>query len=86
MAIILVGLDHRTAPVALREQLTLSGCALDMALNDLNALRAVTLLPGAVGSLGGIHESVIVSTCNRLEIYAATDDPEDGFAAIERFL
>jgi len=86
MAIILVGLDHRTAPVALREQLTLSGCALDMALNDLNALRAVTLLPDDVGSLGGIHESVIVSTCNRLEIYAATDDPEDGFAAIERFL
>lgn len=72
MPIHLIGFSHHTAPVALREQLSLSGCALDMALDKL----------GAAGD--EIHESVILSTCNRLEIYAVTGD--GGFSAIEGFL
>lgn len=86
MSIILVGLNHQTAPVALREQLSLSGCALDMALNDLNAQKAILSLPGGDRRPGGIHESVILSTCNRLEIYAVTADTGEGLAAIEDYL
>jgi glutamyl-tRNA reductase len=94
MPIILVGLNHRTAPVELREQLSLTGCALDMALNDLSAAKEAASLPGGGADadrlggepFGGIHESVILSTCNRLEVYANTADPAAGFAAIQSFL
>jgi len=86
VSLILVGLNHQTAPVALREQLSLSGCALDMALNDLGAQGASAMPPGIHDHVAGIHESIILSTCNRLEIYAMTGDVVGGFAAIEGFL
>jgi len=57
MSILLVGLNHRTAPLSLREPLALSGVALQSALDDLRGLP-------------NIQEAVILSTCNRLEIYA----------------
>jgi glutamyl-tRNA reductase len=86
VSLILVGLNHQTAPVALREQLSLSGCALDMALNDLGVQGASASPPGINEHLAGIHESAILSTCNRLEIYTMTGDVAGGFAAIEGFL
>lgn len=86
MSIILVGLDHHTAPVALREQFSLSGCALDSALNELTTRQALSSLPDEHAQFGGIHECVILSTCNRLEIYATTGNPASAFIAIERFL
>ena len=86
MSIILVGLNHHTAPVALREQLSLSGCALDLALTDLNAIRSGPERSNGHASSGGIHESVTLSTCNRLEVYSVTGDAAAGFAAIEGFL
>jgi glutamyl-tRNA reductase len=86
MPVILVGLNHRTASVAVREQLSLSGCTLDMALNDLSATQEIASLPDDGDQFGGIHECVILSTCNRLEIYASTPDSEGGFAAIQSFL
>jgi glutamyl-tRNA reductase len=86
VSLILVGLNHHTAPVALREQLSLSGCALDLALNDLNAIKSGTERPNGHAPSGGIHESVILSTCNRLEVYAVTGDVAAGFAVIEGFL
>ena len=57
MSVVLLGVDHHTASVALRERLTLSGCALRTALEDLQATAMVT-------------EAVLLSTCNRLEVYA----------------
>jgi glutamyl-tRNA reductase len=78
MSIILVGLNHRTAPVELREQLSMAGCGLGMALEELRA-RAST--EGAL-----LKESVILSTCNRLEVYAVAPEPEKGGEAIEHFL
>ncbi|HRL12996.1 MAG TPA: glutamyl-tRNA reductase, partial [Aggregatilineales bacterium] len=74
MSIILVGLNHRTAPVELREQLALSGCALHMALEELS----VAAPP--------IHEHVILSTCNRMEVYAVAGSVAEGWATIEKFL
>lgn len=86
VSVILVGLNHQTAPVALREQLSLSGCALDMALNDLNASKIAAAHLDGHAAFGGIHESVILSTCNRLEIYAVSGDAAGAFAAVESFL
>jgi glutamyl-tRNA reductase len=78
MSILLVGLNHRTAPVALREQFSLAECGAGRALHNLR---------GAASEIGVfLSESVIVSTCNRLEVYAAAPDVESGSNAIDHFL
>lgn len=82
MPVILVGLNHRTAPIELREQLSLAGCKLDAALDELSGRLPV----GGSGVSGALHEGVILSTCNRLEIYATANDAAAGWAAIEAFL
>lgn len=56
MQILLIGVNHRTAPVALRERL---------AFSEGQARRAADELRGQ----GALSEAVIVSTCNRSEIY-----------------
>jgi len=58
----LLGVSHRTAPVDLRERL-------DFSSRDLGAaVEAVAARPSMV-------ESVVLSTCNRSEIYVASTDP-----------
>jgi glutamyl-tRNA reductase len=58
----LLGVSHRTAPVDLRERL-------DFSSRDLGAaVEAVATRPSAA-------ESVVLSTCNRSEIYVASSDP-----------
>jgi glutamyl-tRNA reductase len=59
MSIVLIGLNHKTAPVALRERLAFS----ELACTD--GLRS--LVDGEI-----VQEGLIVSTCNRVEILAAT--------------
>ena len=59
--ILLVGLNHKTAPLEVREQLAFPRERLEQALPELRA------------SLG---EAAILSTCNRTEIYTVTSDPE----------
>jgi glutamyl-tRNA reductase len=71
MPILLVGLNHGTAPIELREQLALSGADLPRALAEL---------------ADHCSESVILSTCNRLEIYATVGDVDAAQGAIERLL
>ncbi|HEX4567696.1 MAG TPA: glutamyl-tRNA reductase [Vicinamibacterales bacterium] len=60
MKLVAVGVSHRTAPVELREAVDFSRTGFDAALTAL-ALRQVA------------REAVVVSTCNRAEIYAAAD-------------
>lgn len=79
MSIVLVGINYRTAPVELREVLALQGCALRMTLQELGQL---TVAPGEPA----VSEAVILSTCNRLEIYASARHPGETPAAIVRFL
>jgi glutamyl-tRNA reductase len=62
MALFAAGLSHKNAPVALREQLAL----------DEDKLRE--LLRDAVAA-GTLREAVIVSTCNRVELYGVADAP-----------
>lgn len=78
MSILLVGLNHRTAPVELREQFSLAGCGVSKALHDL---RGAALEQGS-----SLDEIVIVSTCNRLEVYAVAPAIEPGWEAVEHFL
>ncbi|HCE67926.1 MAG: glutamyl-tRNA reductase [Geobacteraceae bacterium GWC2_55_20] len=73
MNIIVVGLSHKTATVEIREKVAFSPNQMQKPLAEL------------VG-LDGIIEGVIVSTCNRVEIYATTRDIAGGIARIKRFL
>jgi glutamyl-tRNA reductase len=78
LAIVLVGLNHRTAPVEMREKLALAGCSLRMALEDLRAM--------AHEDDRQITEAVVLSTCNRLEVYAMVHSPAEGVDVLGRFL
>lgn len=73
MNIIVVGLSHKTASVDIREKVAFAPTQMDKPLR-------------AVVSLDDISEAVIVSTCNRVEIYAVTRDIAGGMARIKRFL
>jgi len=73
MHFFLLGLSHKTAPVDLRERL-------DFASRDLGAaVEALATRPSAA-------ESVVLSTCNRSEIYVASSDPERAREEITAFL
>ena len=61
MLLVCVGINHKLAPVELREQLAVPEKAVPSALHDL-------------AQATGIGECVVVSTCNRVEVYAAADD------------
>lgn len=74
MPIVVIGLNHRSAPVALRERFAFAEAALPVTLERLRAA-------------GIAEEAVILSTCNRVEIYAATAQAaEPACAALQRFL
>lgn len=60
MPFIALGLNHQTAPIALRETVAVDAGQLPEALKTLQALN-------------GVHEAAILSTCNRTEIYAHID-------------
>lgn len=62
MTLLAVGLNHRTAPLDLREQLAIPPRDLPDALRDLLSSPAV-------------DEAAILSTCNRIELYLAAADP-----------
>ncbi|MFQ5342095.1 MAG: glutamyl-tRNA reductase [Anaerolineae bacterium] len=78
MHLICVGFSHHTAPVELREQLAFSGSKLRAGLEHLRPANAEPPL--------NTHEAVILNTCNRLEIYALSQDADAGVARISRFL
>lgn len=73
MNIVVVGLSHKTANVEVREKLAFSPTQMEKPLSALLAL-------------DGITEGIIVSTCNRVEIYVTTRDIAGGIARVKRFL
>jgi len=73
MDVLVIGINHRTAPVEIRERVSFSGEEL---------LRSL----GRVLEYPEFTEDMIVSTCNRVEIYATTRDPEKGIVALKNFL
>ena len=73
MEILCLGLSHHTAPVELRER---------FAIPDGEIAAAATQLKTAPG----VSEAVVVSTCNRVEIYLAAEQAGAGFAAVSDYL
>lgn len=71
--IIIVGLNHDTAPVNVRERVAFDRSTLGESLRRLCALPSV-------------QEGVILSTCNRVEVVAAASDPNGAFEEIRVFL
>jgi glutamyl-tRNA reductase len=78
MNILVVGLNHRTAPVEVREKLAFSGGHLREALASLAERRA--------NNDPSCQEAVLLSTCNRTELYALVEDIHAGREALMRFL
>jgi glutamyl-tRNA reductase len=73
MHLFLLGVSHKTAPVDVRERL-------DFSSRDLGAaVEALATRPSAA-------ESVVLSTCNRSEIYVASENPERAREDIVAFL
>lgn len=73
MHIAVVGLSHRTAPVEIRERLSIPEQTMESSLQRLRSDEQVL-------------EASILSTCNRLEIYALLRHPELGISAVGDFL
>ncbi|BBO76542.1 glutamyl-tRNA reductase [Desulfosarcina widdelii] len=71
--IVLLGLNHKTASVHVRE------C---IAFTEDETERALSMLRDNAA----IGEAVLFSTCNRVELLMAVDDHEEGIAAAKRFL
>ena len=73
MNLLVVGLNHRSAPVEVRERLAFAKGKLG---------EATQLLLGATP----LHEAAILSTCNRVEIYAIAGNAAEAAGAVRRFL
>ncbi len=74
MPIVVIGLSHRTAPVAVRERFAFGEARIPAVLQTLR-------------ESGLADEAVILSTCNRVEMYVATSLPAArAFAELQEFL
>lgn len=73
MKFLIAGVNHKTAPVEVRERLAFHERSLEAALKDLTARP-------------GLAEGLILSTCNRVEIAVTADDGADPGAAVGQFL
>jgi len=71
--IVLIGLNHKTAPLAVREKI-FAGCQEEKDL--LSSLR----------SINGVGEVLYLSTCNRIEIIASVEETEDAGKSLNDFL
>jgi glutamyl-tRNA reductase len=73
MDVLVVGINHKTAPVEIREKLSFSEEEIGRSL-------------GRLLKLPEFAENMILSTCNRVEIYSATHDVEKGTVVLKNFL
>ncbi len=73
MNIVVVGLSHKTAPVEIREKVAFEADNLEQRLAQVLALPTIS-------------EAMIVSTCNRVELYAATTRPGEACVELQRFI
>ncbi len=71
--IVIVGLNHRSAPIEVRESVAVENSYVREALSRLRELPS-------------IHEGVILSTCNRVEVVATASDHFAAFTSIKNFL
>jgi glutamyl-tRNA reductase len=60
--LLVLGISHKTAPVAVRERLSVTDPQIERML-------------GALGESEHVHEAAVLSTCNRTEVYVVVGDP-----------
>lgn len=73
MSLVVIGLNHRTVPLALLERMTIDDSRLAKALHD-------------VASREFVSEAVVLSTCNRTEIYVVAERFHPAYHDIRNFL
>jgi len=73
MQLIIIGLNHKTAPIEVREKLTFQESEMEKALAQAH-------------SLPSLKENMILSTCNRVEIYAISQETEKTVRDLKDFL
>lgn len=73
MQLIVLGLNHKTAPVEVRERFSIPADKVSRGLKHLEDYEA-------------LNEAVILSTCNRSEMYAVVDDAEEDLPTVKQFL
>ncbi|MBV9951575.1 MAG: glutamyl-tRNA reductase [Acidimicrobiia bacterium] len=73
MSVVVIGLNHRSMPLELFERLTIEDGRLPKALKD-------------VVSRTSVSEAVVLSTCNRTEVYAVAEKFHGAYADIRNFL
>lgn len=73
MSVVVIGLNHRTMPLDLFERMTVDGGRLPKALSDL-------------ASRDNLGEVVVLSTCNRTEVYALAETFHGAYGDVRHFL
>ncbi len=73
MNILVIGLNHKTAPIEVREKVAFDGPKLDEAI-------------AALKNSAEVKENIILSTCNRVEIYAGVNGLDSGIDSIKDFI
>lgn len=73
MSLLILGVNHNTAPIDVRESVAITDAKLTQELSELVTLNA-------------IQESLIVSTCNRTEVYCYVDDINAGTQSLYSWL
>ena len=75
MPILMIGLNHKVAPIGVRERLAFGPERVPVALKELMGDETT-----------GINEVVLLSTCNRTEVYLCTCDSSEGENRLREFL
>jgi glutamyl-tRNA reductase len=73
MELIVIGLNHKTAPIEIRERLAFPEDGIEKPLSQIK-------------SLPSLKENMILSTCNRVEIYAVVQETEKAMLDLKGFL
>ena len=73
MSIFCLGVNHKTAPVEIRERLAIAEKAIPTHLSE-------------ICELGDVTEAVVLSTCNRVEVYGASTDPGGALDALVDYM
>ena len=72
MSVVVIGVNHRTSPLRVLERVAVNGEAMPKALH-------------ALSSKNNIREAVVLSTCNRTEVYAVTEKFHAAYDDIAEF-
>jgi glutamyl-tRNA reductase len=73
VSLVAIGLNHRTAPLELLERMAIDAARMPKALAD-------------VATRANLSEAVVLSTCNRIEVYAVAERFHGGFDDVRDFL